>query len=193
MGYDFRPTRVNNVYTTIVVYFQNDWVAEATFNESSKDLKPNEMYASNLWVDEKHRRNGIASALYQMAEQMTGKTVKRTNNQSEDAMKLWNNPNRSFGKQASLNDELKYINSLRSTHVPMMPRKRKFVTDFLNSIERGYLQKGHISSKQQDVWNSLKEEFGLPKTPDYCQDCGETVPLRGGICHKCWEYRSLGT
>ena len=49
------------------------------------------------YVEEEHQRKGVASAMYQHAEKMTGQKLHPSQIQSEDAEKLWAAP-RAFGK-----------------------------------------------------------------------------------------------
>ncbi len=53
-----------------------------------------------LEVDYEHRRKGIASAMYEAAEKITGKKMRniRPKMRTEEGQAFWNNPNRKFGK-----------------------------------------------------------------------------------------------
>jgi GNAT superfamily N-acetyltransferase len=57
-----------------------------------------EIYAAGIQVHPDHRRNGLATAMYTHAEKVTGKKMKPSDAQSEDAQALWAQPNRPFGK-----------------------------------------------------------------------------------------------
>lgn len=47
----------------------------------------------------KHRRKGIASAVYSIMEEKIGVKIHREEDQqSNSAKNFWNNPNRNFGK-----------------------------------------------------------------------------------------------
>ncbi len=62
-----------------------------------------QLYPSYVGVDDDHQRKGLATAMYQHAEERTGKRV--LNNPSlqlDDGAKLWAQPNRPFGKSESL-------------------------------------------------------------------------------------------
>jgi len=59
------------------------------------------------WVGEPHQRKGIATAMYQHAEKITGKKTKRGMTTGEGPA-LWSQPNRPFGKsEFTLIDEIK--------------------------------------------------------------------------------------
>lgn len=49
-------------------------------------------------IKEPHRRKGLATAMYGMAERETGYTMTFDDSQSNDAKALWSQPNRPFGK-----------------------------------------------------------------------------------------------
>lgn len=49
-------------------------------------------------VDPEHQRKGLATAMYQMAEEKLGRKLQPSLFQSPDAEKLWNQPKRPFGK-----------------------------------------------------------------------------------------------
>ncbi len=90
------------------------WVGEASFtqdknriqesnphwadvwDDSQDDLKPNQMWVTNLWVDEKHQRLGIASAMYQLAQQVSGNQIVRTPSTTSDSDAVWAQKNRPF-------------------------------------------------------------------------------------------------
>lgn len=52
---------------------------------------------SMVWVDQAHRRKGIASAMYSLGEEKTGKKFV-SGMLTPHGAKLWDNPNRKFGK-----------------------------------------------------------------------------------------------
>lgn len=54
--------------------------------------------ANNVEVEPKHRRKGIASAMYSYAEKLTGKRIRPHNIQSSLGRALWSAPGRAFGK-----------------------------------------------------------------------------------------------
>lgn len=64
-------------------------------------------WPQNVNVAEPYRRRGIASALYRLAENIFGKVlVDRWHEQrSDDAKKLWANPNRPFGFPRAIGSE----------------------------------------------------------------------------------------
>jgi GNAT superfamily N-acetyltransferase len=71
-------------------------VGTAIFLES-KDL----VWPDLVVVDPDYRRQGIATSLYVYAERQSGKKILRPDEHSEDASKLWNQPDRPFGVKAS--------------------------------------------------------------------------------------------
>jgi 8-oxo-dGTP pyrophosphatase MutT (NUDIX family)/ribosomal protein S18 acetylase RimI-like enzyme len=55
-------------------------------------------YRTGEGVTPEHRRRGIASAMYQYAEQVSGKRTRPSSERSWGARKLWGQPKRMFGK-----------------------------------------------------------------------------------------------
>jgi len=73
-------------------------VAEALFTQTG-NLASNEMSIVDVSTAPAYRRLGIATAMYQIAEQESGKTIVRTPDRTPDSDKLWEQPGRPFGKQ----------------------------------------------------------------------------------------------
>lgn len=114
MGYEFRvenslPKRLN-----ILVYNDHAWVGEAGFTQDADyiqqenpnwasvwddeqdNLRPNQIWVANVWVDPKHQRLGIASAMYQLAQEASRCTIVRTPSTTPDSDALWSQKNRPF-------------------------------------------------------------------------------------------------
>lgn len=66
----------------------NEKIAEATF-AWNKEL--NEIKVGNVLVSAEHRRKGIATAMYQLAEEYSGLVLLPSHDQSDDAKKFWDN------------------------------------------------------------------------------------------------------
>ena len=72
-------------------------VGELSFIKSK--FKPN-LIASRVVVDPNYRRQGIASSMYEFAEEQLGMTFIRTNDVlTPDGKMMWNAINRKFGKR----------------------------------------------------------------------------------------------
>lgn len=56
-----------------------------------------------------HRRKGLASSMYQLAEQKLGAKLQPSHFQTEDAEALWNQPNRQFGKSEYFRGKLETL------------------------------------------------------------------------------------
>ena len=62
------------------------------------DAPGDHMYDASVFVDPEHHRKGLATAMYNLAEQESGLTVRPSEQQTESGEKLWSQPSRSFGK-----------------------------------------------------------------------------------------------
>lgn len=58
------------------------------------------LFPSNVNVDPQHRRKGLATAMYQHAEERFGKKIKPSDMQTSDGESLWSQPQRPFGKSS---------------------------------------------------------------------------------------------
>jgi GNAT superfamily N-acetyltransferase len=68
----------------------------------------NNIYAMDVNVEPDHRRKGVASALYRLAEKKFGKKMLMgVTGLSNDSKNLWANPNRPFGKSENLEKGMK--------------------------------------------------------------------------------------
>lgn len=70
--------------------------AEFLLNEKLKTLK-----ALDVGVDQNYRRKGVATAMYNKAEALTGLTVMPGDDQTEEAENFWANRNRTQSKLLS--------------------------------------------------------------------------------------------
>jgi len=114
MGYDFRVSNSLPQRFSIVVYKDKTWIAEASFtqdedfvkndnphwadiwDDEQDSLKPNEMWITNVWTDPNHQRLGIATAMYQLAQEITGNKIVRTSSSTPDSDALWDQKDRPF-------------------------------------------------------------------------------------------------
>lgn len=96
-GYSLHHTNDQGFHTIEAKAADGQDAGIYTYLESKKygTLKPN--YAG---THEAHQRKGLASAAHALIQQKTGKTLEHTDEQSEDAKKLWAQPARPFGKSA---------------------------------------------------------------------------------------------
>jgi GNAT superfamily N-acetyltransferase len=74
---------------TVSAYLGRKLVAWANIVESDGFLKPYEMGGEALFVDPEHRRQGIATAMYDLAEATCGKQMRPSTEQSEDGRMFW--------------------------------------------------------------------------------------------------------
>jgi ribosomal protein S18 acetylase RimI-like enzyme len=61
------------------------------------DHKTNQMMVSNVLVDSNYQRQGIATALYVLAEKISKKKLSPYPQQYDEGKHLWAQPNRPFG------------------------------------------------------------------------------------------------
>jgi len=74
-------------------------VGRAKFRIENGSLTLNDSDGKNaVSVHRNHQRKGLASGMYQEAENFSGLKVEPSSWQTEDGKSLWNQPNRSFGK-----------------------------------------------------------------------------------------------
>jgi ribosomal protein S18 acetylase RimI-like enzyme len=106
----------------------------------------------NAQVNEKHRRKGVASAMYSRAEKAMSefdRPIKRGHTQTEAAQALWNNKNRPFGKSEQIYNSLQKASASKkllgmlglaaATTIPMsMPSDQKPVKEFVSPQVQQY-------------------------------------------------------
>lgn len=100
-GYTIKPTHQNDEMVQFTAYDKKgEYVGHANFihTNSMTDKPLDEMFAETTRVHPKHQRKGLATSMYRMAEKHMGRPVRPSSFQSESAQKLWNQPNRPFGK-----------------------------------------------------------------------------------------------
>lgn len=91
-GYNIKPIRSydeisdSNDWTILMISPEKERAAELRIYV---DRKRNYLRVSSVYVKEDHRRKGIASALYDYAEQIIGKKIKPANEVSNDAEIFW--------------------------------------------------------------------------------------------------------
>lgn len=78
----------------VILISESSCIAEAQFliNHKDKTVKPLE-----IGVNEDHRRRGIATNMYILAEAKTGYKMIPSDDASVDAESFWKQPNRPFG------------------------------------------------------------------------------------------------
>lgn len=74
-------------------------IGEARIKEESSHLVHHPEH--ELYINPSHRRKGLATAMYNLIENKTGKKIKPSEQQSLSAKALWNQPNKPFGKSES--------------------------------------------------------------------------------------------
>jgi 8-oxo-dGTP pyrophosphatase MutT (NUDIX family)/GNAT superfamily N-acetyltransferase len=62
-------------------------------------------YSRGISVDPEHRRKGLATAMYQYAEKLKNRKLRKSDAQSDDAAALWSQPNRPFGERLEIHPE----------------------------------------------------------------------------------------
>jgi len=73
-------------------------VGQAYLTKQHGRLYPHEIEGVAVHVDQEHRRKGLGSAMYRLAEQKTGLKVDRPSAQSDAGAAMWDSPTRPFGK-----------------------------------------------------------------------------------------------
>lgn len=76
--------------------------AEVYHHGLPQDPGGTKMMVSNVLVEPAHRRRGVASAMYQLAEKLSGKKLHPYPEQKAPGKKLWAQPERPFGKAEDL-------------------------------------------------------------------------------------------
>ena len=62
------------------------------------NIHTKDMYSTETWVQPNHRRKGVATAMYQHAEKVTGKKMSPSTQQSPKGERLWGGKKGKFGK-----------------------------------------------------------------------------------------------
>jgi len=81
----------------IVVYDENEDVAGTLFFDPVWDINDDKIEGA-VEVHPDHRRHGLATEMYKMAERLAGMKMKPSHPHSADAEAFWNQPNRPFGE-----------------------------------------------------------------------------------------------
>jgi GNAT superfamily N-acetyltransferase len=100
VGSDGQKRKVqDNTYHRITAHSPSgEKVGDYSFFHHPKN-NPHEMFVSGSSTHPEHRRKGLASAAYALAEKNTGAKIQNNpENRTETADALWNQPNRKFGK-----------------------------------------------------------------------------------------------
>src|ERR1700690_4353026 len=132
---------------TVRAFHQNKNIGYAHF--SSKGLPSGQMNVKNVYVDEPHRRKGLASAMYSHAEKQTGKKLVPSKRQTNEGKSLWggNANKQQFGQlNKSEGDEITRLLSHNDPNERLMGLR-------LNTITPDHLQ---IAAHDQDpnVWRA---------------------------------------
>jgi GNAT superfamily N-acetyltransferase len=88
-------------YTRVIVrahHPEHGLIGEAKFIYSNLPGKTKTVQPSEIGIDKRHHRKGLGTAMYQHVEKVTGKRLILGDDQSDEAIHFWNQPNRPFGK-----------------------------------------------------------------------------------------------
>lgn len=102
-GYDIQHWVDKDGFHNVTATKDGQTVGYASFtydyipNELGTGLVPGDLKGWDLYVHPDHRRKGLASAMYNLAEQKSGKKIIQ-GGVTPDGHKFWSNPKRSFGK-----------------------------------------------------------------------------------------------
>jgi GNAT superfamily N-acetyltransferase len=96
----------HSVFTANEALMKKMYPGWASVWEDEDKLKPGEMWALMIDVDPEYRRQGIATALYNLAEKITGRKIIRTPAKTPESDALWQQKERPFGKQQSIDSRL---------------------------------------------------------------------------------------
>jgi 8-oxo-dGTP pyrophosphatase MutT (NUDIX family)/GNAT superfamily N-acetyltransferase len=92
-----------NSFTVYAQHPKHGDVGTARFRIHRGELIPDDSDGDNaVSVDENHQRKGLASGMYQEAENFSGMRVRPSSWQTEPGKALWNQPNAPFGKSEQL-------------------------------------------------------------------------------------------
>lgn len=94
-GYKIKHIESIDSYHRIGVFKGRELVGEFSFTEESSQL-----YPEGVYVNLPHRRQGLATAMYILAEKRFGKKVVPAKGNSAAAKKFWAQPNRPFGTES---------------------------------------------------------------------------------------------
>lgn len=102
------------------------------------------LFSNGTYVEPEHRRKGLAGAMYQHAEKITGRKFVPSDDQSTDGEYLWSQPSRPFGKSEDLQKA-----PLRYDVYDQSKAKEEGLPDLMNS-ER------HMMTKKVKLPNGLE-------------------------------------
>jgi len=116
--------------------------------------------ASFVSVDKGHQRKGIASAMYLHAEKVTGKKAQKSHNTTGAGAKLWDSPNRAFGKSEDLQKAPLVDQEYSQVHWPHHPNELgKYKKTIVTGGQRVHVHEtddGHIFSITENGHHSGK-------------------------------------
>lgn len=105
-------------FTAIVRDRKGVIVAAAPFNTGSAGDGGYTLQPQATWVDEDHRRKGLATAMYTKAERWSGAKVIPDDIQTDMGQALWRSPHRSWGSEQYVQGVLPKYQRLRAGATP---------------------------------------------------------------------------
>lgn len=120
-----------------------------------------------------HRRKGLATAMYQMAEGKTGKSIKPDTSRSEDAKALWSQKNRPFGKSEDFDQPQMIFVAIDGDSIGQQVGRAVLADD----VQALHEISGRIDHVQEIVQNWV-QEMGGEKISGGGDECTMTVPAQ---------------
>jgi len=96
---------------------------------SPSHSRPGTLYPTGIQVHPQHQRKGLATAMYQRAEQVLGLPMAPGSYQSPEAQMLWNQPSRPFGK-SEVSDPISAMLDHDDPHERILALKHARVTPY---------------------------------------------------------------
>ncbi len=96
--YKFSHSYDNGEMTVHAHTSEGHKVGSASFRMDAPQSGDGTLFPLHVEVHPDHQRKGIASAIYAYAEKENGRSINPSTSQTDSAKKLWNQPNRPFGK-----------------------------------------------------------------------------------------------
>lgn len=121
------------------------------------------LHPTEARIIDEHQRKGLASAMYQLAEQHSGMKIEQSPFQSKEAEQLWSQPNRPFGK------------SQKGVHMPYMDNQSRAGAEtrrYSKNPTRDWVHGENAKREHKKVLSELKAmpkpkltKASLPSTP----------------------------
>jgi GNAT superfamily N-acetyltransferase len=143
----------------ITAYHNGKEIGFATIDHKAQHIDdPSEISIDRVYVKPKHRRKGVATSMYKLLEEHSGKKIIPSENQSPLAIKLWNNPNRPFGKSEG------FAKSSKRKKQILTKSEKSDLNKSDNFIRRGILLAALAGTVQHvhDKLQGQKEEASRP-------------------------------